>query len=179
MTRSIAVDDVPGLRVVSVDTAIERRGIGTLVPHGDAAIEAAGEAEAGVLVLLHHQIQRHLYPTHHPAGIGRDEGNEFVHRLARANPNSWVSSGHTHRNRARTVGPVQLTEVASTRDWPGVWAGYEIREGGITQTVRRVEARDAITWHEYSRGAVFGVWSAWAPGALSQRSLSKRWARSR
>ncbi|MEZ5227186.1 MAG: metallophosphoesterase [Acidimicrobiales bacterium] len=45
MTRSIAIDDLPGIRVISLDTAIPRRGIGTLVPHGDAAIEAAGEAE--------------------------------------------------------------------------------------------------------------------------------------
>ncbi len=176
MTRSIAIDDLPGLRVISLDTSIERRGIGTLVTNGDTAIEAAGDVAHGALVLLHHQIQPHHYPTHHPAGIGRAEGLAFVRRLGGANPNSWVSSGHTHRNRARTVGPVQLTEVASTRDWPGVWAGYEVREGGITQTVRRVETHEAITWHEYSRGAVLGVWSAWAQGALSQRSLGKRWA---
>ncbi len=178
MTRSVAIDDMPGLRVVSLDTAIERRGIGTLLPHGDAAIDAVSEVSHGALVLLHHQIQRHRYPTHHPAGIGKAEGLDFLQRLGRANPSTWVSSGHTHRNRARTVGPVQLSEVASTRDWPGVWAGYEVREGGITQTVRRVESHDAVTWHEYSRGAVFGVWSVWAQGALSQRSLAKRWARS-
>ncbi len=176
MTRSIAVDDLPGLRVVSVDTAIEHRGIGTLATHGTAAIDAAAGAERGALLLLHHQIQRHRYPTHHPPGIAKAEGLEFLRALGRANPSTWVSSGHTHRNRARTVGPVQVTEVASTRDWPGVWAGYEIREGGITQTVRRVEARDAITWHEYSRGAVFGIWSGWAQGAPSQRCLTKRWA---
>ncbi len=176
MTRSVAIEDLPGIRVVSVDTTIEGRGIGTFETNGAEAIDAAASADRGVLMLLHHQIQRHRYPTHHPPGISKAEGLDFLRELGRRNPDTWVSSGHTHRNRARSVGPVQLSEVASTRDWPGVWAGYEIREGGISQTVRRIEAHDAITWHEYSRGAVLGVWSAWAQGARSQRSLSKRWA---
>lgn len=176
MTRTVAIEDLPGLRVVAVDTSIEHRGIGTLATNGAAAIDAVGSADGAALVLLHHQLQRHRYPTHHPPGIAKMEGLEFTRALGRANPDSWVSSGHTHRNRARAAGPVQITEVASTRDWPGVWAGYEVREGGITQTVRRVEANNAITWHEYSRGAVWGLWSAWAPGPLHQRCLTKRWA---
>lgn len=176
MTRTVAVEDLPGIRLIAVDTTIEHRGIGTLATNGAAALDAASDTDGAVLVLLHHQLQRHRYPTHHPPGISKREGLDFTRALGRANPDSWVSSGHTHRNRARNAGPVQITEVASTRDWPGVWAGYEVREGGITQTVRRVESNNAITWHEYSRGAVWGLWSAWAPGPIEQRCLTKRWA---
>ncbi len=174
--RTICVDDLPGIRVIGVNTTLFEQGIGTLTTNGPAAIEAAAAADTGVLLLLHHQIQEHAVPTHYPPGIPRSEGADFLRALTAATPDVLVSSGHTHRNRARRHGPIQLTEVASTRDWPGVWAGYEIREGGISQVVRRIEAHDAITWHEYSRGAVGGIWSRWAPGPLDQRCLSKRWS---
>ncbi len=171
----VAVEELPGIRIVSVDTTIERRGIGTLERNGPIALDAAASSSGPVLMLLHHQIQKHAVPTHHPPGISRRGGRPFLRDLAAANPNTWLSSGHTHRNRARTAGPIQLSEVASTRDWPGVWAGYEIREGGITQVVRRVETPSAATWHEYSRGALLGAWSAWSPGPLDQRCLVKHW----
>jgi hypothetical protein len=71
--------------------------------------------------------------------------------------------------------PVLHTEVASTKDFPGVWAGYTVHEGGIAQTVRRTLAPEAMGWTEYSRRAVLGIWGRWSMGSLSDRCLVVNW----
>ena len=90
-------------------------------------------------------------------------------------PDVLVTSGHSHRNRARRAGPLVVTEVGSTKDYPGVWAGYAAYEGGIVQVVRRMTAPDTMEWIEYSRQAVGGAWRWYAPGGLDDRCFSHRW----
>jgi hypothetical protein len=68
-----------------------------------------------------------------------------------------------------------VSEVGSTKDFPGVWGGYAVHEGGIVQTVRRTLAPDAMEWTEYTRRAVGGFWGVWAFGSLSDRCVSHTW----
>jgi hypothetical protein len=86
-----------------------------------------------------------------------------------------ITSGHTHRHRARRRGPLLLTEVGSPKDYPGTWAGYVVHEGGIRQVVRRVAAPDAIRWTEATKRALFGIWGRWSPGRLEDRCLTHVW----
>ncbi|MFW2383468.1 MAG: metallophosphoesterase family protein [Acidimicrobiales bacterium] len=161
--------DMPGVRVIAGNTTIEHDDIGSVEPIRDDLLDAAGSATTPNLMLLHHQFQKYPVATYWPPGIPSKESKPFLSDLAKTAPRTLVSSGHTHRNRARRVGPLLVTEVGSTKDWPGSWAGYRIFEGGVHQTVRRVADPSAIRWTEFSRRAVGGLWSAWSPGALSDR----------
>ena len=168
--------DLPGLRVVVGDTTIPERGVGTLARVGSQIEERVADADRPVLVAIHQQLQTTRLPRYWPAGIPAPESTSFLDRLdAMAQP-VVVSSGHTHRNRCRHHRSVLVTEVASTKDWPGVWAGYAIHRGGLRQVVRRIARADAITWTEYSRQALFGLWGHWSPGPIDQRCLGRPWS---
>jgi 3',5'-cyclic-AMP phosphodiesterase len=167
--------DLPGVRLVGGNTAVPGQGPGRLGPIGDALVERASSCGGPALVLLHHHLHRHRIPTHWPPGISGAEAGPFLDRLAAANPSTVVSCGHSHRNRTRRHGPLVVSEVGSTKDWPGVWAGYAVHEGGIRQVVRRTQAPSAASWTEYSRAAVLGLWGRWSPGPLHQRCWTHRW----
>jgi 3',5'-cyclic-AMP phosphodiesterase len=175
VVRDVAHVDLPGIRIVGGDTTIPGQGPGTLRRIGATLLERAAEADTPVLLTLHHQPQHYRVTTHWPPGIGAAEARPFLDRLAHIAPRTFVTAGHTHRNRARRHGPLPVTEVASVKDWPGVWAGYAVHEGGIRQVVRRIGHPEAITWTEYSRHAVLGLWDRWSPGRLHHRCLTHRW----
>lgn len=167
--------DLPGVRVIVADTTVPGRGFGSIAQAHEDIVELAGLTSRPFLLGLHHQLEPRRFPTHYPLGVRKSASSAFLDDLARVNPRGLISSGHTHRNRSRHHGPLAITEVASTRDWPGVWAGYAVHEGGIRQVVRRASAPGAITWHEYSRRALLGIWERWAAGPLEQRSLVHQW----
>ena len=102
--------------------------------------------------MLHHQLtlrpEAPFYPPGMPAGRRAIRSST---RLAAAQPRSLVTSGHTHRHRRRTHGPVTVTTVGSTKDYPGTWAGYVVHDGGLRQVVRRVAAPDCLRWTEATR----------------------------
>ncbi len=173
----VTQQSLAGLTVVVGDSTIVRQPTGTLSRVGDELIEAARAADGPVLMALHHSFHFAPVMTHWPPSINRREVMPFLRSLAAANPDVLLTSGHSHRNRTRVVSGLTVTEVGSTKDWPGVWAGYTASEGGMRQTVRRAAADDAISWHEYSRGAVMGLWDHWAPGPLDQRCLNVIWRR--
>ena len=85
-----------------------------------------------------------------------------------------VTSGHTHRHRARRHGPLLVTEVGSPKDYPGTWAGYLVYEGGIVQTVRRVMAPEAIRWTQRTARMFGGAWGRWSPGRLTTAASASR-----
>ncbi len=174
--RSVSHLDRPGVRLVLGDTTKPGHGIGTLDRIGDGVIEAAAEADHGVFIAVHQQLQRRDPVRYWPPGIADREAGPFLDRLAAVRPDAVVSSGHTHRNRARRHGGVLVTEVASTHHWPGVWAGYAVHEGGIRQVVRRIASPDVIDWHEYSKNAVGSLWGRYASGSLDQRCLVHPWS---
>jgi predicted phosphodiesterase len=170
----VQVVDLPGVRVVVVDTTADHNP-GTIRLHRSEVLDAAADARSPVIICLHHPLERWPLPLKYPMGIPWPESAHFARDLARANPRAWVTAGHTHRNRRTDRAGIVHTEVGSTKDWPAVWAGYAVHEGGARQVVRRIMAPDALGWIEYSRLAVGGVWRWYAPGLLSQRCFSHTW----
>ncbi|HSL59272.1 MAG TPA: metallophosphoesterase [Acidimicrobiales bacterium] len=177
VVRGVRVLDVPGLRLVLVDSTIDRHGHGRVRHTADEVVAAAADADGPVLVALHHHPQRFAFPWFWPPGTPGREAARFLRALGAANPDVVVTSGHTHRNRRHRWHGVTITEVCATKDFPGAWAGYVVHDGGITQTVRRIAAPDAIAWTEYTRRAVLGVWGRWSPGRLRDRCFTQPWTR--
>ena len=174
-TDRVQVRDEPGIRIVLVDTTVPHRREGQLDVAADELLAPIADAEGAVWVGLHHQLMTTRVPTYLPVGISRDESRRFLDRAVAANPDLFVTSGHTHRNRRRAHGPVPITEVGSPKDYPGVWAGYVVHEGGIRQVVRRVAAPDVLAWTDRSADAAHGVWGVWSPGQLDERCFTHTW----
>jgi hypothetical protein len=178
-TRKVDHLDLPGIRIIVGDTTVPGNGRGSLDRIGGALIEDAAASDRPVFIGLHHQLQTGRVPRYWPMGIHAPQSTELLDNLDRLSQPVTVSSGHTHRNRSRFHGDVLVTEVGSTKDWPGVWAGYAVHDGGLRQVIRRSSAPDAISWTEYSRKAVGGLWSRWSPGPVDQRCVSQVWSRDR
>lgn len=179
MAQPVIVRDVPGLRLVLADATMAGRHSGSLLTIRDDILDAAAEADpaGGVLIALHHQLQPHRLPEGWPPGVGHAESLAFLDALGAAHPHTLVTSGHTHRNRRWGRAGVVVTQVGSTKDYPGAWAGYVVHEGGLRQIVRRTERPDAIAWTDHSRIAAFGAWEHAAPGRLDARCFNVAWNR--
>jgi predicted phosphodiesterase len=175
VVEDVTVMDIAGLRIVGVDTRT-RSQAGTVVAATDAVAAAAAGASGGALIAMHHQLMTTPVPTHPPPGIPAAESRRFLDAIAAAQPASVVTSGHTHRHRARRHGTVLVTEVGSVKDYPGTWAGYLVYEGGIVQIVRRIMAPDAIRWSQRTARMFGGAWGRWSPGRLADRCISHPWA---
>jgi 3',5'-cyclic AMP phosphodiesterase CpdA len=175
----LLVRDLPGLRLVLADTTRIARHGGTLAPVVDDILDAAASADpaGGVLVALHHQLQPNRFTEGWPPGIAQAEGFAFLDRLGAAHPHAFVTSGHTHRHRRWGRAGVVVTQVGSTKDYPGVWAGYVVHEGGLRQIVRRVSRPDCLVWTDHSRRAGFGLWEHASPGRLDARCFDVAWSR--
>jgi 3',5'-cyclic AMP phosphodiesterase CpdA len=174
MVEDVTVADVPGLRIIGVDTRTPTQA-GTVSAATEAVSAAAAGAPGGALVVLHHQLMTAPVATYPPPGVPAREARRFLDALAAAQPRTIVTSGHTHRHRARTHGPLLVTEVGSPKDYPGTWAGYLVYEGGVVQTVRRVMAPEAIRWTQRTARMFGGAWGRWSPGRLSDRCVSRTW----
>lgn len=167
--------DLPGIRLVTVDTTVAGRNSGTITEHAGEVARLVDEGGGPALVAMHHHPQRRPLPTHPPRGIPGTEAVPFLDGLAGANPATMVVTGHSHRHRRHRWGPLTVAEVGSPQDYPGTWAGYVVHEGGIRQVVRRVAAPEAIAWNESTRGCFFGLWGRWSPGTLDQRCFTVTW----
>jgi hypothetical protein len=166
--------ELPGLRIVLVETALEDHGHGR-VRDPSAAADAVAETTWPCLVVIHHHIQRLPFPTFWPPGIPSTSGNGFVRSLRRANPAVMVTSGHSHRHRVRTIAGIPHVEVGSVKDYPGVWAGYVVHERGIRQVVRRVSPNDCMRWTDKTRRVMCGAWNLFSPGSLDDRCFVHHW----
>ncbi|MDX6661090.1 MAG: 3,5-cyclic-AMP phosphodiesterase [Solirubrobacteraceae bacterium] len=173
--EGIVVRDLPGVRLLVADVSRPRRHTGSYRHVRGAVLEAATAAEGAVVLAQHHQLMRLPVPNHWPPGVMAPESARFLRALAEANPATLLTTGHTHRYRARRVGPLLLTEVGSTKDHPGAWAGYVVHEGGIRQVVRRIEEPGVLRWTEATRQALFGIWGRWSPGRLGDRCRTHDW----
>lgn len=192
--------DMPGLRIILAHTPIttERRGrlgrkqleriaaLAAGAPPGDhpspdygGASRGNGRATVGgpgpVVVALHHGPQRTPVATHYPPGLYAAESRRFVAALHEANPTSIIIAGHTHRNRCYRMHGVMVSEVGSTKDYPGQWAGYAVYEGGIRQVIRRIASPPVMAWTEVSRHALFGLWGLWSSSSMAQRCWVRAW----
>jgi 3',5'-cyclic-AMP phosphodiesterase len=168
--------DLPGVRLVLGHSPVAHRHSGAITPTDvrDLA-RLASEAAGPVVVALHHPPSRWPVQTHYPPSIVWRDTTHLVDDLAAANPATVIIAGHTHRNRRYPVRGLTVSEVASTKDYPGVWAGYSIYEGGIRQVVYRVAEPTAIAWTELTRRVLGGIWGWWSPGRLSDRCWTLEW----
>lgn len=173
----ILVRDLPGLRVVMADTTIAGRNQGQLGAVADDVLDATADAAADqiVLVAIHHQLQALHLTEGVPKGISHGESRLFLEHLARAHRRVFVTSGHTHRHRRWSHAGVTTTQVGATKDYPGVWGGYVVHEGGLRQLVQRIGRPDCIRWTEHTRRAAVGAWRYVAPGPLASRCFTLRW----
>ncbi len=177
-TDEIQTADVAGARIVVADSTVPGRSFGRLRSRLDA-LRSAVDVDTPALVFTHHHLEATSVPWFWPLGIQRHNCRPVLDQMLEANPDLLVSSGHTHRNRARRHGTAVVTEVSSTKDHPGVWAGYVVHESGVRQVLRRVADTDCISWTDRTHAAVGGIWGRWSPGRLDDRSLTQRWTRSR
>lgn len=168
--------DLPGVRLVLADTTVPGRSHGRVDAVAGAIADAVAGAERGALVALHHHLERLSHSSVWPPGIGPAGSRTLLRRLAATDTPALVTAGHTHRHRARRHGRTTVTQVGSTSDYPGVWAGYVVHEGGIRQVVRRVGAPACLRWTELTRRGVGGLWQFVAPGKLEDRCLVVDWA---
>jgi predicted phosphodiesterase len=175
VTHGLHVRDVPGLRLVLFDTTVPGRNYGRARHLQDDLARVLRRAPGGAFVAMHHFPQRYRFPTAWPPGIAAPQSLRFLDAVAAANPATLLSSGHTHRNRLRRHGPLHVGQVGSTKDHPGVWAGYAVHDGGIRQVVRRVADPSCIRWTERTRRALGGLWGVLAPGTLEDRCFSITW----
>lgn len=175
LVEGVRVVDLPGLRLLLVDATVPGTHHGSVRPITGEVVAALRDAPAGALVALHHHLQPHAATEGWPWGVSNRESLPFLDAVGSAHADTLVTSGHTHRHRRWHRGPVTVTQVGSTKDYPGVWAGYVVHEGGIRQVVRRVTVPDCIAWTERTRTAALGLWGVTAPGRLSWRCFSLRW----
>ena len=175
LTRGIDHLDVPGLRILLVDSSNDGNGWGRVGRYAEEAASLARDADGGVFVATHHQAQRFPFPTYWPHGIPGPDADRFARAVSQANPRALASSGHTHRCRVRRVQGLLWSEVAATNHFPGVWAGYRVFEGGMMQVVRRTAEPETLAWTEHTRDVLRGVWALWATGTLSDRSFTLDW----
>jgi predicted phosphodiesterase len=176
VASAVQIVDLDRVRVIAADTRVEGHHSGQIEPVLEELIAAAAGADGRrVLVFLHHQLMVTRLPYYLPTGIPKAQSEELCRRLAAVAPRALVTSGHTHRNRVRRVDGLLVTEVGSPKDYPGVWAGYEVFEGGLVQTLRRIEEPRALAWNELTRTTAGGVWKHWAPGRFEDRCVSISW----
>jgi 3',5'-cyclic AMP phosphodiesterase CpdA len=172
--------DLPGVRLVLVNTVQgdPRYHRGQLPPEMSRRVaQLAAESPAGTLVVLHHPPELHRFPTVYPPGIPFGESRQLLDGLVAAKPAALVTCGHRHRNRRYGYGPLVVSEVSATKDYPGVWAGYKVYDGGVVQVVRRISRPDVISWTEATRRAMNGQWHRWSPGRVDDRCFAVSWTR--
>lgn len=177
IATSVMVRDLDGVRLVLVDSTTGGRNHGRIDPFADDVVDAVRDADPrqAVLVLLHHQLQPHVVAEAWPIGVAHDESKRILGRLGAVHPGVLVTSGHTHRHRRWSHGGVTTTQVGSIKDYPGVWAGYVVHEGGLRQVVRRVARPDCLTWTDHTRRAALGLWRWVSPGPLGSRCFNLTW----
>ncbi len=168
--------DLPGIRLVLGHSAVPRKSGGRVTGAQRRHIAAlVGEGRGPAFLGLHHYPQRYRLPTLYPPGIPGNQARALLDAVVAVNPATLVSTGHSHRNRRNTYGPLVITEIGAPMHYPGTWAGYAVHEGGIRQVVRRVAAPKAIEWTERTRRALLGLWSWWASGSRGDRCFTHAW----
>src|SRR5262245_5737970 len=130
LAHGVEAVDLPGIRLVIADTVIPGSNGGRIAYLQDEVCGVAARAPGPALVAMHHHPQRFRKPTFLPCGIPGPEARAFLAALATANPRTLVTTGHTHRHRRHQIAGLTVTEVGSTKDYPGAWAGYAVSEGG-------------------------------------------------
>lgn len=174
----VQVADVPGVRIVLLDTS--RAGVehgGFDAEQADRLDALAAESDRPVLVMGHH------HPWNPDAarrperyfGITPDDSERLVAIVARRPSIVAYTAGHTHRNRVRrfaATGAVPWVEVSSVKDYPGAWAEYRVHEDGIVQVFHRISTPATLAWTERTRQMFGGLYGEYAFGTVADRNFA-------
>ncbi|MCB0976415.1 MAG: metallophosphoesterase [Acidimicrobiales bacterium] len=170
--------DLPGVRVVLLDTSIDGGVAGTL---SDEQLEwldtMCAEADRPVLVFGHHPVgdRNSKEASDRNFGIDVDVSESLVEIAARRPRFAGYFAGHTHRNRLRrfaSAGDVPWGEVACVKDYPGAWAEYRVYEGNVVQVMHRISTSAALAWTDKTRHMFEGLYRDYAFGSLADRCFS-------
>jgi Icc protein len=171
--------DVPGLRIVMLPSLLDYHVGQWSDADRDELVRLAREADRPVFAATHHYPQRFNIANEFPPGIPARNARRLLDALDAVAPRSVIACGHTHRHHRRHYKSLLISEIGSTKDWPGVWAGYRVFEGGIAQTVHQVQEPSARAWLDRTGGTLFGLWRYWSPGLRSHRNWSWEWSPTR
>ena len=167
--------DVPGLRLLLLDSTRFAAKRGDVSHLHDVVRDALTTAGGPVWIGMHHHLERFRVSYFYPPGVRGHHTAHFLDEVRAANPATFITSGHTHRNRRRDVGPLVLSEVGSTAHYPATWAAYTVHEGGVRQVVWRIADPALTPWIQESSRAAGTLWGRWAPGRLSDRCFNHLW----
>lgn len=166
---------LPGVVLAVIDTSIDGRPNGGV--DGETLTwlrDLASGADRPVLVFGHHHCwspESRSRPEDY-FGIRPDDSERLVEVFAAHPVLVGYFAGHTHRNRVRrftATRQVPWVEVASVKEWPGVWAEYKVYEGGILQVVHRIGAPEALAWCDKTKAMYGGAFERYAAGELADR----------
>jgi len=95
LTRHYESLDVPGLRIVLVDSTADGHRSGHVHHVTRGVLDALASAGTPAFVTMHHYAQRTRIPFFWPPGIDSAEANAFLAKIAAVQPATFISSGHT------------------------------------------------------------------------------------
>ncbi len=173
----VQVVDLPGVRIVLLDTSVEGVEWGGLDADQLEQLDTlAAEADRPVIVMGHHHAWSPDSAERPETYFGLDpsDSEALVEVVARRPRIVAQAAGHTHRNRVRrftATGTVPWIEVSCVKDYPGAWAEYRVHEGGIVQVFHRISTPDALAWSERTRHMYEGLYADYALGPVGDRNL--------
>ncbi len=169
---------VNGVTLAVIDTVRPTEAGGQITPEQIAWIDVtAAEASGPVFVFGHHQIWDLRAPerSQNYFGIDPDSSEAFAAVVGRRENIVGYFAGHTHRNRIRRFDEsrqVPFVEIGAVKEYLGVWAEYQVYEGGYTQVVRRLTNPDALSWSERTRYLYGGLYPDYSRGPLHHRCFT-------
>jgi 3',5'-cyclic AMP phosphodiesterase CpdA len=169
----IQVVDVPGLRVVLLDTSRSHQTFGSVSESQvEATCDAVADTDECVIVMGHHPLFVHgLDRVGHFDGVGPSDSERLLAALSERPQVVAYAAGHTHRCRRADVGGVAVVEVACVKDFPGAFAEYVVGEHGVAQVLHRASSPKAVAWAEKTRTMFDGYYGTYAMGRLEDRSF--------
>jgi Icc protein len=173
--------DVGGATLAVIDTVQPGNERGQITSAQLHWLDDLAATVTGPVLVFGHHHQWDLDATDRSAdyfGINPDDSEAFGAVVAARENIVGYFAGHTHRNRIRRslrARRVPFVEVSATKDYPGVWAEYQIYEHGFTQVVRRISAPAALAWTERTRPMFAGLYRAYALGRLDHRCYTETW----
>ena len=165
--------DVPGLRIVLVDTARSGEVGGSLSTEQlhDIA-DAASQTRDTVMVMGHHPLVLNEAPADGHRSLNKRDSEAFMEMASRHDNLVAYSAGHTHRCRRVVVRGRSIIDVAAVKDFPGAFAEYQVRERGIVQLIHRASSPAAVSWATRTSTMFAGLYRDYAMGTLADRSFT-------
>jgi hypothetical protein len=170
--------EVDGATLAVIDTVRPREAGGQITRDQLAWLDTTAQEIPGpVFVFGHHQIWdlRASERSTDYFGVDPDSSEAFAAVVGRNENIVGYFAGHTHRHRIRRCDEarqVPFVEIGAVKEYMGVWAEYQIYEGGYTQLIHRVSSPAALSWSERTRNLYGGIYPEYSRGRLDHRCFT-------